>query len=221
VEEFMSTSEQHVIELNRVLEQKCLVERFVENTDWLPVKRFLSAAETDGKAILDIGCATGAIAQQSAESHGGWKSYLGLDLFSEYVDAFNRRGIARATAQVGTATRLGGVEDRSLDIVLFLFVLQHLSEEEGKAALAEIRRVAKPGALALVGLTVNPTTVEKRKPHAPRAAIEAGAEPVPTFIWNDARFLDALKQAGFEVQGSERIPGTVPYVKLYATARAI
>jgi hypothetical protein len=51
------------------------------------------------------------------------------------VDTFNRRGIPRARAVIGNAIDLNTQSDSSKDIVVCLFILQHLSEDDGRKAL--------------------------------------------------------------------------------------
>jgi ubiquinone/menaquinone biosynthesis C-methylase UbiE len=200
---------------NETLLRANLVDQLVENTDWKPVDQFLTSVGTEDKEVLDIGCATGSIASQAAEAHGNWSRYVGIDLCGEYVVRFNDQGIPNARAVVGSATDLNSQLDSSKDIVMCLFVLQHLSRDDGKKVLKEIWEVAKPNADVLIGLTVNPVDIESERMYTPNTALAAGAKEVLTFIWNQAEFIDALIQEGFEIIREETIPGRAPYVKLY------
>jgi hypothetical protein len=66
--------------------------------------------------------------------------------------------------------------------------------------LRELGRVARPSADVLVGLTVKSQGVDNQKGYAPAEALKAGAERIPTFIWNKRRFLEALEQEGLEIR---------------------
>jgi ubiquinone/menaquinone biosynthesis C-methylase UbiE len=201
---------------NAKLDQAGLIDELVENTDWEPVGRFVAAVGTTGKAIIDVGCSTGKIASLIAESTGPWKSYQGVDLYQGYVDKFNLRGLDEAKAAVGDATDLHDYATSSVDVALCLFVLQHLSKADGRRALREIRRVCRPGAGVLLGLTVNRARAEDEKLYAHEKAIKAGAEPVLTAIWTKGELLQALAEEGFEIGGDpEEIPGREPYAKLF------
>jgi ubiquinone/menaquinone biosynthesis C-methylase UbiE len=209
-----------VEEFNGVLRRANKVKELVENSDWGPINTFFGKVGTKGRNILDVGCATGEIASLVAKHHGGWEFYKGVDLFKDYVDDFNNRRIIRAKAEVGNAVNLSAQRDSSKDIVVCLFLLQHLSKDDGRKALREFARVAKPSADVLIGLTVNPDSIESEKYYAPKEALEAGAKKVLTSIWNKQEFVDAMEQAGFEVlEEPEVIPGQGPYVKLYVRAR--
>jgi ubiquinone/menaquinone biosynthesis C-methylase UbiE len=213
------TRAEEITKYNKSLFDKGLVDQLVENTDHPPVIQFFEHVKTDEKNILDVGCATGSIASAVAEHHAGWSSYEGIDLCPEFVEEFNNRKLPRAKAKIGDATNLS-VDNSSKDIVLCLFIHQHLSDEEGRKVLRELKRVAKSPADVLIAVTVNPYRVEPEKMHAADAAKEEGVCEVPTFIWNKKRFIEAMKRAGFEIINTEEIPGKGPYVKLFVRAQA-
>ncbi|MFZ0666355.1 MAG: methyltransferase domain-containing protein [Acidimicrobiales bacterium] len=98
--------------------------------------------------ILDIGGATGVHAEWLA--HDGYEVHI-VDLVEHHVeqarDKLARSGV-RAT--VGDARNLA-VKDREYDAVLLLGPLYHLTLRDDRLlALAEARRVAKPGGLVCV-----------------------------------------------------------------------
>jgi ubiquinone/menaquinone biosynthesis C-methylase UbiE len=208
---------QEIREYNHKLYKVGLVDELVENTDWLPVKDFFSKADAKGKDILDIGCATGALASRLAEEKCGWKHYHGIDLTPEYVDQFDNRKIPNAEAEEGDATNLSKFNDSSKDVILLLFVLQHLSEAEGRETLKQMRRIARDNAQILIGLTVNSKRIEARKRYvSEKAKREAGATDVWVFIWNEQELLKTLGSLCFEIVSIERIPGwREEYPKLY------
>jgi SAM-dependent methyltransferase len=107
------------------------------------IQRFLvEFAEPDGMDILEVGCADGRVAAGLA----GWAaSYVGLDA--------DPRALAEARARVPDATFVEGrgeeldFADESFDVVLFTLCLHRMDAD---AALAEARRVLRPGGRVVV-----------------------------------------------------------------------
>lgn len=103
----------------------------------------------DGERVLDVGCGTGHLAgavaamSRASEVHG-------VDLAPVYVDHARRLyPDPRIDFRVGDACALG-YPDKTFDRVLALLVLHFVPRAE--EAIAEMRRVAKPG--AVVGAAV-------------------------------------------------------------------
>jgi len=80
--------------------------------------------------ILDVGCGEGVLVEEFSQK--GWK-IAGIDL--NYESEYVRRGDALNMPY----------PDASFDIVLFLDTLEHLTYENQPKALAEIKRILKPG----------------------------------------------------------------------------
>ena len=100
------------------------------------VRQFLMSVPQESR-ILDVGCGEGVLVEEF--SREGWK-IAGIDLNyeSEYVlrgDALNMP-----------------YPDALFDIVLFLDTLEHLSYENQPKALAEIKRILKPGGFLLMSV---------------------------------------------------------------------
>jgi SAM-dependent methyltransferase len=169
------------------------------------VRDFFADAGATDAAIVDIGCWNGSIAALAAESLAGgeeapWRSYTGVDAVPEAVERFReaharRRGTA---ALVGDARALP-FADSSADVVLCLFVLQDLPDRAaGVEALAELVRVARAGARALVALTVHETRDEETF-YVVRKLRAEGVPEKPTYHWRKDDFLAAVASAGFEL----------------------
>ena len=98
--------------------------------------------------VLDVGSGPGTITVGLAR-HAA--RVVGLDMSAEMVEAASalaaREGLGNATFQVGSAYQLP-FDDGSFDVVYAHQVLQHLSDPV--AALAEARRVLRPGGLVAV-----------------------------------------------------------------------
>jgi SAM-dependent methyltransferase len=98
----------------------------------------------DGEQVLDVGCGTGHLAQAVAAA-ARVQSVHGVDLSAAYVEsarAANRQ--PNVSFSVGDACALD-FADRSFDRVLSLLVLHFVPQPA--RAIAQMRRVARPGAV--------------------------------------------------------------------------
>jgi ubiquinone/menaquinone biosynthesis C-methylase UbiE len=99
-----------------------------------------------GQRVLDVGCGTGTLALLAKQLHPEVE-VVGID-GDEKVLAIARRKAARAGADVrldaGLADRLP-YPDASFDHVFSSAVFHHLTPDERARALAEVRRVLRPG----------------------------------------------------------------------------
>jgi ubiquinone/menaquinone biosynthesis C-methylase UbiE len=105
----------------------------------------------EGAHVLDVGCGTGRLAHWIAERVGARGAVTGIDPLEERIDIARSRGGA-ARFEVGQAEDLRAFEDASFDRVCMSSVL-HWVEDKAKA-LAEVRRVLRPG--GLLGVTTSP-----------------------------------------------------------------
>jgi SAM-dependent methyltransferase len=101
------------------------------------------AGSAPDETILDVGCGTGCLAD-ALKRRGEFRRLVGVDFSPAYVaHAAARNTDPRVTFEVGDACALGQ-PDRSFDRILSLLVLQFVPRTE--QAVAEMRRVARPGA---------------------------------------------------------------------------
>lgn len=97
----------------------------------------------DGESVLDVGCGTGGLAA-ALMRRCEVERVLGVDLVPAYIEHARRRlADPRAAFQVGDACALD-LPDRTFDRVLSLLVLHFVPDTT--RAIAEMKRVAKPGA---------------------------------------------------------------------------
>ncbi len=99
-----------------------------------------------GHRALDVGCGTGTLLELLGRRLPG-VSAAGLDGDPRMLGRARRklrRAGARAALCLGLADSLP-FADRSLDRVLSTLMLHHLTQEQRRTALAEARRVLRPG----------------------------------------------------------------------------
>lgn len=96
----------------------------------------------DGEQVLDVGCGTGSLTFALA-ARAKTKGIRGIDYSPAYVDyAARRNSDPRIEFKVADACALP-FADRSFDRVLSLLMLHFVPQTD--RAIAEMRRVAKPG----------------------------------------------------------------------------
>lgn len=118
------------------------------------------------RRFLDFGCGTGEFARDFPAAH-----YVGMDLSTTYLRfAAQARG-GSYMASSGDALALA---DGSFDAALVLGVLHHLPDNIAAAAMAELQRVLRPGASALVIEDVPPPTLWNLPGHLMHAIDRGG-----------------------------------------------
>ena len=140
--------------------------------------------------IVDVGCWNGSIAALVARSIGGsaeapWRSYTAVDCVDEAVECFRATHAQRPkTRALKGDVRALPLPDAAADVVLCLFVLQDMEgyRPDGLRALAELARVARPGATMLLGLTVQ-TRGEEDTHYVVKRLRRSGIPEKPTHHW--------------------------------------
>jgi SAM-dependent methyltransferase len=123
--------------------------RRLEDTYWWFVGRralvrtLLDDRAARGASYLDLGCGTGAMSQELAERG----TVTSLDFEHAALAYCRTRGLSRLVQ--ASAETLPFPEDR-FDVVTALDVIEHLDDDA--AAANEIRRVLKPGGIAVVSV---------------------------------------------------------------------
>jgi ubiquinone/menaquinone biosynthesis C-methylase UbiE len=169
----------------------------------LPFIEFAGTA--DGERVLDVGCGTGHLATTVAAASSP-AEVQAFDLSPIYVaDAQRRNRDPRITFSVGDACAID-FPDRRFDRVLSLLVLHFVPEPQ--RAIAEMRRVAKPGSVVAAAVwdarggfvasrmffdtaaAIDPKANERRKRNFTRPMTRPGELGQ---AWRDAGFEDVVE----------------------------
>lgn len=104
------------------------------------------AAPQPDEVVLDVGCGTGTIALAIATGAGS-SEVTGIDASPEMIERARRKA---AKARSGVTFQVATIEDlpfanATFDLVTSSLMLHHLPTHLKPGALAEVRRVLKPG----------------------------------------------------------------------------
>jgi SAM-dependent methyltransferase len=104
-------------------------------------------AQPSGKDVVDIGCGGGALVRELT----GWGARVtGVEISeSQLANAVSRDPAGDSRYLIGRAEQLP-LEDASFDVALFMRSLHHVPIPELPRALAEARRVLRPGGVVYV-----------------------------------------------------------------------
>jgi ubiquinone/menaquinone biosynthesis C-methylase UbiE len=116
-------------------------------------ERTVELAEiTAGEDVLDVGCGTGDLTMVAGKRSGAAGRVHGIDAAPEMI-AVARRKAARLGLKIDYSVAAAEdlpFADSSFDVVLSSLVMHHLPDDLKRTALAEIRRVLRPGGRLLV-----------------------------------------------------------------------
>lgn len=155
--------------------------------------RLLALADLQaGWRVLDVGTGTGLVARRAAAAVGARGKVLGIDLSEGMLATARARvreaGLAeRVELQHMDAEKLA-LPDASHDAVVSLFALLHFPDPA--AALAEMRRVLRPGGLLALGVGSPPPLLSAA---TARRAIERLAETLRVWRGRECRAPQALE----------------------------
>ena len=128
--------------------------RFVRRSDGAILAR---AGVGPGDRVLDVGTGPGYLALAASRLVGAEGAAVGIDASPEMIDRARmlaREG-ARAEYRVASAESLP-FEEGSFDVAVSRLVLHHLPGDLKLRALAEVRRVLRPGGRLLVADMASP-----------------------------------------------------------------
>ena len=176
------------------------------------------AGELDGRRVLDVGCAAGALSAAMVERGA---SVVGLDVNEALVERARKRLGNRARFHVADlAEPLEFLPDASFDVVTASLVLHYL--RDWGPPLRELRRVLRPGGALLISTHHPVQDVEIAEPPAPYFETmlltdtwrKGGREFQVRFYHRPLSAIgDALADAGFLI---ERIVEPIPDREAFA-----
>jgi SAM-dependent methyltransferase len=113
------------------------------------LSRILRPNVPHGSTVLEIGPGAG---RWSAELQRRAAALIGIDVSEAAVRQCRRRfaGCANTDFRVGNGSDLAGVADMSVDAVWSFDVFVHVNQAQWRTYAAEIRRVLKPGGVAVL-----------------------------------------------------------------------
>jgi SAM-dependent methyltransferase len=129
----------------RILEFNFRAEKRVIRNELIPRARRVEKAEDRKPRLLDMGCGTGELAGSFIKA--GY-SYYGVDIEPERI-RYAQRTFPMGKFHVMDASDLV-YPDGYFDQILITGVLHHLSDEEVRSIVREIKRVLRPDGRALV-----------------------------------------------------------------------
>lgn len=175
-----------------------------------PDALLMALGPVTGKRVIDMGCGEGLVARAFAAAGAEVRGYDPFIASGEWTDeGAGRYRLAQAKAQAIPE------EDASADIVVFCYSLHHIPRAAMGAALAEARRVVKPGGRLCVAepLAEGPSQYVMELYHDEtevrrHATAAIAAHVAPYFEREDLLFFDEVRDfADFEAYLAQATAG--------------
>lgn len=166
---------------------------FLERISRLSDARVIAIAGiSPGDMVLDVGCGPGSLTRAAQRAAGAHGAAYGIDPAPEMV-ARAQRNARRA----GSTARFqaSGIEalpfpDGMFDLAMGRLMFHHLSDEQKRAGLREIRRVLKPGGMFL-------TVDAEIAPHGLVGRLLAHSSAAPMSHISIAEYASMYAEAGY------------------------
>ncbi len=139
-----------------------------------------------GEAVLDVGCGTGDLTLAAKLRVGAVGRVCGIDASPEMIEVARRKAL-KAEAEIDF--RIEPIEamafpDQTFDVVLSSLMMHHLPDDLKPRALAEVRRMLKPGGRLLIADVKRPTDwLSRRLMHLlQHGHVRQGAQDLPVLL---------------------------------------
>lgn len=150
-----------------------------------------------GETILDIGCGEGITLEKLMRAFPE-KQIIGIDAEPENIEICRQRGLPIVPGNIYHFP----FTDASVDCVLFLDVIEHLSEP--KKALAEIKRILRPGGRLII---IFPNDVMFKIARIMTGMIrEAFYDSGHVMQWAPGKARRSLHALGFSIVAAHNLP---------------
>lgn len=154
--------------------------------------------------VADVGCGPGFV---TAHLHALGVEAFGIDLSPAMIEVA-RREHPGVRFEVGSMTSLD-LADASVAGLLAWWSMIHLPDDEARTALAQFRRVLRPGGVLMLGFHVGDVSTLKTQGY--------GGHPMNVYIHRRTPAVMSmwLREAGFTVEAEivldpgERVPGAI------------
>lgn len=114
----------------------------------------------DGQTAADLGCGPGFFTLALAEAVGPTGTVYAVDSDERAIRKVERKavkkGLTNVDARASSAARIGFVPDGSVDFALCHGLFCSMAPSERGAAIAELKRILKPDALAYISVATGP-----------------------------------------------------------------
>jgi len=123
-------------------------------------RRFVGSYVAEGQAVADLGCGPGFYTIALAERVGPGGKVYAADSDEKAIRAVEKkagqRGVGNVETHLSSASDISFIKDGTVDFVLASGLLCSMAPRERDAAVAEIKRILKPGGRAYLSVARGP-----------------------------------------------------------------
>ena len=173
--------------------------------------RYLAWFVNPEASVVELGCGMGRILKPLAASCG---EVIGVDISERMLElaVVYTAGIDNLRLEQTDGASLGMIDDSSVDFFYSLDVLIHVDRRSAFRYLREIRRVLKPGAIAVV----NFLDIASSRGFGEFEALLDSDFPLELYTVEELRFLFA--RAGLEIDSEQQADGTILLIVVHGSA---